>query len=261
MVAATRVVSAGSLVATLTLPSVALAAGALACRHGWRRGDGGADHLAAPRQHPAHLAGHRAPAAAIAGRRRVRSVAVLGAGSWGTALAVHLARIGHPVRLWARDPALVAEMRIRRAQPGLSRPTRRSPSRWRSPTARRGAGRSRPRWSSWPCRRTACARWPGRPPAQVDAGRGRAQRHQGARGRLAAAHVGGAGRGVAARARRRGAVGPELRRRARPLAADRRRRRLAQRRRRRPRAGGVPLRRDAALRQPATSSASSSAAR
>jgi glycerol-3-phosphate dehydrogenase (NAD(P)+) len=45
----------------------------------------------------------------------MRSVAVLGAGSWGTALAVHLGRLGHEVRLWARDPALVAEMRRRRA--------------------------------------------------------------------------------------------------------------------------------------------------
>ena len=42
-------------------------------------------------------------------------VAVLGAGSWGTALAVHLARIGHDVRLWARDARLVAEMCERRA--------------------------------------------------------------------------------------------------------------------------------------------------
>jgi glycerol-3-phosphate dehydrogenase (NAD(P)+) len=42
-------------------------------------------------------------------------VAVLGAGSWGTALAVHLARVGHRVQLWARDPALVADMRTRRA--------------------------------------------------------------------------------------------------------------------------------------------------
>lgn len=38
------------------------------------------------------------------------SVAVVGAGSWGTALAVHLAREGHDVRLWARDERLVAEM-------------------------------------------------------------------------------------------------------------------------------------------------------
>src|SRR5690349_121800 len=45
----------------------------------------------------------------------MRSVTVLGAGSWGTALAVHLGRLGHEVRLWARDPALVADMRARRA--------------------------------------------------------------------------------------------------------------------------------------------------
>jgi len=43
------------------------------------------------------------------------TVGVLGAGSWGTALAVHLARVGHDVRLWARDPALVTDMRERRA--------------------------------------------------------------------------------------------------------------------------------------------------
>ena len=44
-----------------------------------------------------------------------RTVTVLGAGSWGTALAVHLARAGHDVRLWARDAALVDEMHARRA--------------------------------------------------------------------------------------------------------------------------------------------------
>ena len=44
-----------------------------------------------------------------------RRVAVLGAGSWGTALSVHLARIGHDVRLWARDPATVRDMTARRA--------------------------------------------------------------------------------------------------------------------------------------------------
>ena len=44
-----------------------------------------------------------------------RTVTILGAGSWGTALAVHLGRIGHEVRLWARDPALVADMSSRRA--------------------------------------------------------------------------------------------------------------------------------------------------
>lgn len=39
-----------------------------------------------------------------------QTIAVLGSGSWGTALAVHLARTGHDVRLWARDAALAAAM-------------------------------------------------------------------------------------------------------------------------------------------------------
>jgi len=47
--------------------------------------------------------------------RDFQTVAVIGAGSWGTALAVHLARIGHDVRLWGRDSALVADMQTRRA--------------------------------------------------------------------------------------------------------------------------------------------------
>lgn len=38
------------------------------------------------------------------------TIAVLGSGSWGTALAVHLARTGHDVRLWARDPAIASAM-------------------------------------------------------------------------------------------------------------------------------------------------------
>ena len=45
----------------------------------------------------------------------MRRVAVLGAGSWGTALAVHLGRVGHDVRLWARDPSLASDIEKRRA--------------------------------------------------------------------------------------------------------------------------------------------------
>jgi glycerol-3-phosphate dehydrogenase (NAD(P)+) len=45
----------------------------------------------------------------------MRRVAILGAGSWGTALAVHLARVGHDVRLWARDSSLASEIAARRA--------------------------------------------------------------------------------------------------------------------------------------------------
>jgi glycerol-3-phosphate dehydrogenase (NAD(P)+) len=48
---------------------------------------------------------------------RASTIAVLGAGSWGTALSVHLARIGHQVTLWARDEALVEDMRGGRANP------------------------------------------------------------------------------------------------------------------------------------------------
>jgi glycerol-3-phosphate dehydrogenase (NAD(P)+) len=42
---------------------------------------------------------------------------VLGAGGWGTALAVHLARIGHDAHLWARDAVLAADVRDRRFNP------------------------------------------------------------------------------------------------------------------------------------------------
>ncbi len=54
------------------------------------------------------------------------TVAVLGAGSWGTALAMQLARCGHPVRLWARDAehvAALAEQRCnQRYLPGIEFP-------------------------------------------------------------------------------------------------------------------------------------------
>ncbi len=42
--------------------------------------------------------------------RRDIAIAVLGAGSWGTALAIQAARNGHTVRLWGRDPAQMAAM-------------------------------------------------------------------------------------------------------------------------------------------------------
>jgi len=43
----------------------------------------------------------------------IHRVAILGAGGWGTALAVHLAKAGHDARLWGRDAGLVADMRVR----------------------------------------------------------------------------------------------------------------------------------------------------
>jgi glycerol-3-phosphate dehydrogenase (NAD(P)+) len=45
---------------------------------------------------------------------RMKDIAVLGAGSWGTALAVHLAGIGHQVRLWAREPDVLADIQTGR---------------------------------------------------------------------------------------------------------------------------------------------------
>jgi glycerol-3-phosphate dehydrogenase (NAD(P)+) len=54
------------------------------------------------------------------------NVAVLGAGSWGTALAAHLARCPHAVRLWARDPVLARDLVARgenaRYLPGVTLP-------------------------------------------------------------------------------------------------------------------------------------------
>ncbi len=50
-------------------------------------------------------------------RPQAKTAAILGAGSFGTALAVHLARAGHTVRLWARDPAIADAITERRSNP------------------------------------------------------------------------------------------------------------------------------------------------
>ncbi len=54
------------------------------------------------------------------------NIAVLGAGSWGTTLAVHLARNGHEVRLWSHDPAelapIAADRENRKFLPGIGLP-------------------------------------------------------------------------------------------------------------------------------------------
>ncbi len=42
-----------------------------------------------------------------------KKIAVIGAGAWGTALAAHAARQGHDVRLWAREPQVVADVNER----------------------------------------------------------------------------------------------------------------------------------------------------
>ncbi|SUB14375.1 Glycerol-3-phosphate dehydrogenase [NAD(P)+] [Pantoea agglomerans] len=38
------------------------------------------------------------------------SISVIGAGSYGTALAITLARNGHPVLLWGHNPAHLAQL-------------------------------------------------------------------------------------------------------------------------------------------------------
>ena len=59
-------------------------------------------------------------------------IGVIGSGSWGTALAVHLAHTGHDVRLWARDAGLAADMTASRQNPiylpGVNLPAALSPT-------------------------------------------------------------------------------------------------------------------------------------
>ncbi len=56
-------------------------------------------------------------------------IAIVGAGSWGTALAIHLGRAGAAAdtRLWGRDPARIDEIRTRKENPrylpGLTLPS------------------------------------------------------------------------------------------------------------------------------------------
>ena len=54
---------------------------------------------------------------AVSRKRPIASATVLGAGSWGTALAIQLARAGLRVRLWARDPAHAGRMRAEGRNP------------------------------------------------------------------------------------------------------------------------------------------------
>lgn len=44
-------------------------------------------------------------------------IAVVGGGAWGTALAIHLAGLGHPVNLWVREGDLAEWMRRHRENP------------------------------------------------------------------------------------------------------------------------------------------------
>src|SRR5262245_42032089 len=81
----------------------------------------GSNHrVAPPGQREAASVGQGAAArrAGTGGMNRGASgVAVIGAGSWGTALALELGRRGQPVRLWVRDAALAAAIASTRENP------------------------------------------------------------------------------------------------------------------------------------------------
>jgi len=65
-------------------------------------------------------------------RGAVAQIAVLGPGSWGTALSLLLCRNGHKVRLWGHDPDEIADLQKvrenRRFLPGVSLPDALSPT-------------------------------------------------------------------------------------------------------------------------------------
>jgi len=43
----------------------------------------------------------------------MKRISIIGAGNWGTALAITLARKGHPITLWAYEPEVVESIRLR----------------------------------------------------------------------------------------------------------------------------------------------------
>ena len=52
-------------------------------------------------------------------------VTVIGAGNWGTALAIHAARAGHDVRIWSRNDEVVESIN-REHTNGSTYPARKS---------------------------------------------------------------------------------------------------------------------------------------
>ena len=77
---------------------------------------------------------------------------MIGAGAWGTALAMQAARAGNSVTLWARDPTRAATIAASRENPHL--PGMRLPD----PIAVVvRIARHRPTWHCWRCPRSTCA--------------------------------------------------------------------------------------------------------
>src|SRR2546427_758278 len=96
-------VTAGVLVAVLDM-----AKGAASVWLGQRRGG---SHCLSTSIEPGEAARSHGTAHGGAG---MKTICVLGAGSWGTALSVHLGRLDHDVCLWARDQALVDDIQAGR---------------------------------------------------------------------------------------------------------------------------------------------------
>ena len=44
----------------------------------------------------------------------MKQIAIIGGGSWGTALSLALGRKGHPIRLWVFEEELVASINLER---------------------------------------------------------------------------------------------------------------------------------------------------
>ncbi|MCA9713536.1 MAG: NAD(P)-dependent glycerol-3-phosphate dehydrogenase [Myxococcales bacterium] len=67
----------------------------------------------------------------VSDRAGPQNIAVIGAGSWGTGLAIHAARLGHTTRLWTRRPehcaAMLADRRNRRYLPDVPFPANLGP--------------------------------------------------------------------------------------------------------------------------------------
>ena len=97
-----RYVSLASVLAALCVPLGALMLGYPWAVGGGQRAGGRHHHRPSSREYRALTRRHRASTR----RAHCVIVAILGAGSWGTALAVHLGRRGVAVQLWARDPAI-----------------------------------------------------------------------------------------------------------------------------------------------------------
>ncbi len=181
-VARTRFVSLGSVVATILLPAGRV--GHARAARGRHRRDvrRAADPVSTSRQHRALAVPYRTRP-----WHMTQTIGVLGSGSWGSALAVHLARTGHDVRLWARDAGLAATMAALRENPaylpGLPFPPELMPTASLADAITRRRDHRDGGPVAWPARGRAGRR-------AADAGRRHArQRREGTRRRDAAPHV------------------------------------------------------------------------